>query len=321
MKRVTISLIAMAISVSSSAAVGSKPATQATIDANQALYKALPFQDKKDFERAQKGFIAKQDVVTITNDQGDVVWDLEEYKKFITLDAKAPDSVNPSLWRNAQLNVINGLFKVTEGIYQVRGYDLSNITFIEGKTGWIVFDPLISQETAKAALDFINAQLGERPVTAVIYSHSHIDHFGGVRGIVNEADVLAGKVEIIASHGFTDHAVSENVIAGNAMGRRAIFMYGALLPRNAQGGVNGGLGQTTSTGLATLIRPTRIIEKTGEKHIVDGVKMVFQYTPGSEAPTEINTCCQRKKPFGWRKTAPIPCTISSLFAALRYATH
>lgn len=294
MLRFTISLVAMVISTGAFS-TESKPATQATIEANQALYKSLPFDDTKDFERAQKGLIATQDVVTIKNEQGDVVWDLEEYKKFIILDAKAPDSVNPSLWRNAQLNVINGLFKVTDGIYQVRGYDLSNITFVEGKTGWIVFDPLISQETAKAALAFINEQLGERPVTAVIYSHSHIDHFGGVRGIVDEADVEAGNVEIIASHGFTEHAVSENVIAGNAMGRRAIYMYGALLPRNEQGGVNGGLGQTTSTGLPTLIRPTLIIEKTGEEHIIDGVKMVFQYTPGTEAPTEINTWIPEKK--------------------------
>ncbi|MDA0147965.1 alkyl/aryl-sulfatase [Vibrio sp. LaRot3] len=294
MKHLTIPLLAMFLSISSNAAE-TKPATQATIDENQALYQTLPFDDTKDFERAQKGFIAQQDVVTIKNENGDVVWDLEEYKKFITLDAKAPNSVNPSLWRNAQLNMVNGLFKVTDGIYQVRGYDLTNITFVEGKKGWIVFDPLISQETAKAALDFINQELGKRPVTAVVYSHSHIDHFGGVRGIVNEEDIDAGKVEIIASHGFTEHAVSENVIAGNAMGRRAIFMYGALLPKNAQGSVNGGLGQTTSTGLATLIRPTLIIEKTGEKHTIDGIKMVFQYTPGSEAPTEINTWFPDKK--------------------------
>ncbi|SON52494.1 alkyl/aryl-sulfatase [Vibrio tapetis] len=294
MKRYVISALVIGFSVNSLASE-SMPATSATIEANQKVYKSLPFNDKKDFENAQKGFIAKQDVVTIKNANGDVVWDLEEYKKFITLDAKSPDSVNPSLWRNAQLNVINGLFKVSDGIYQVRGYDLTNITFVEGKRGWIVFDPLISQETAKAALDFINGELGERPVTAVIYSHSHIDHFGGVRGIVDEADVKSGKVEIIASHGFVEHAVSENVIAGNAMGRRAIYMYGALLPRNERGGVNGGLGQTTSTGLATLIAPTLIIEKTGEEHTVDGVRMVFQYTPGSEAPTEINTWFPDKK--------------------------
>ncbi len=294
MKNYVVSALVIGFSVSGLASE-SMPATSATIEANQKVYQSLPFNDKKDFENAQKGFVAKQDIVTIKNANGDVVWDLEEYKKFITLDAKSPDSVNPSLWRNAQLNVINGLFKVSDGIYQVRGYDLTNITFVEGKQGWIVFDPLISQETAKAALDFINSELGERPVTAVIYSHSHIDHFGGVRGIVDEADVKSGKVEIIASHGFVEHAVSENVIAGNAMGRRAIYMYGALLPRNERGGVNGGLGQTTSTGLATLIAPTLIIEKTGEEHIVDGVRMVFQYTPGSEAPTEINTWFPDKK--------------------------
>ncbi|MFO4723513.1 alkyl sulfatase dimerization domain-containing protein [Vibrio cholerae] len=292
-------ILCMAVVLTSGTALAepipSKPATQATIEANQAVYKALDFKDQTDFKNAQRGLIAKQDVVTIKNANGNVVWDLEAYKKFITLDAKAPDSVNPSLWRNAQLNVINGLFEVTDGIYQVRAYDLSNITFVKGDTGWIVFDPLISQETAKAALDFVNAQLGERPVTAVVYSHSHIDHFGGVRGIVNEEDVKAGKVKIIASHGFTEHAVSENVIAGNAMGRRAIYMYGALLPRDERGGVNGGLGQTTSTGLPTLIVPTYIVEKTGEELTVDGVRMVFQYTPGTEAPTEFNTWFPDKK--------------------------
>ncbi|USP04112.1 MBL fold metallo-hydrolase [Vibrio sp. LQ2] len=294
MKSVLALVIAAMVSSGASAA-DPKPATQATIDANNAVKQSLPFSDKKDFENAQKGLIAKQDVVTIKNDKGDVVWDLEQYKQYITLNNPAPDSVNPSLWRNAQLNMINGLFEVTDGIYQVRGYDLSNITFIKGNTGWIVFDPLISQETAKAALDFVNEKLGKRPVVAVVYSHSHIDHFGGVRGIVDEKDVKAGKVKIIASHGFTEHAVSENVIAGNAMGRRAIFMYGALLPRNEFGGVNGGLGQTTSTGVATLIEPTDIIEKTGDEMTVDGVKMVFQYTPGTEAPTEMNTWFPDKK--------------------------
>lgn len=272
-----------------------KDATKSTIDVNNQVKQDLPFSDKKDFENAQKGFIANQDVVTIKNEKGDVVWDLEAYKKYISLDKPSPDTVNPSLWRNAQLNMINGLFEVADGIYQVRGYDLSNITFIKGDTGWIVFDPLISQETAKAALDFINSELGERPVTGVFYSHSHIDHFGGVRGIVDEKDVISGKVPIVASLGFTEHAVSENVIAGNAMGRRAVYMYGALLPRNEKGGVNGGLGQTTSTGVATMIKPTDIIEKTGEERTIDGVKMVFQYTPGTEAPTEMNIWFPDKK--------------------------
>ncbi|MBV1915921.1 MAG: MBL fold metallo-hydrolase [Pseudomonadales bacterium] len=266
-----------------------KAATKYTIEANQAVLASLPFSDKQDFENAQRGFIAKPDVVTITSADGKPVWDLEEYKKFIALDKEAPDTVNPSLWRNAQLNMIHGLFKVTDNIYQVRGYDLSNITFVKGDKGWIVFDPLISPETAKAALDLINKELGERPVVAVIYSHSHLDHYGGARGIISEEDIKSGKVMVIAPEHFTEHAVSENVIAGNAMGRRAIFMYGAMLPRNAKGGVNGGLGQTTSTGLGGLLIPTLDITTTGQEVTVDGVKMVFQMTPGTEAPAEMNT--------------------------------
>jgi alkyl sulfatase BDS1-like metallo-beta-lactamase superfamily hydrolase len=266
-----------------------KPATAATQAANQMVQQALPFNNKDDFANAQKGFIATPDVLTIKGAKGNVIWDLEAYKTFIGLDKPAPDTVNPSLWRNAQLNMLNGLFEVTDGIYQVRGYDLSNITFVKTKTGWIVFDPLISPETAKAAYDLVSQHLGKRPIHAVIYSHSHVDHYGGVRGIVDEADVKSGKVQIIAPEGFTEHAVSENVIAGNAMGRRAVYMYGAVLPRNARGGVNGGLGQTTSAGSPTLILPTLDITKTGQEVDIDGVKMVFQMTPGTEAPAEMNT--------------------------------
>ncbi|KJY94137.1 hypothetical protein TW84_00350 [Vibrio neptunius] len=291
-----IATLGLALLVMNSAnASEPKDASDVTKEVNNQIKQDLPFNDKRDFKDAQRGFVAKQEVVTITNENGDIVWDLEAYKDYISLDKPSPDTVNPSLWRNAQLNMINGLFEVTEGIYQVRGYDLSNITFIKGDTGWIVFDPLISQETAKAALNFINQELGERPVTGVFYSHSHIDHFGGVRGVVDEKDVISGKVPIVASYGFTEHAVSENVIAGNAMGRRAVYMYGALLPRNEKGGVNGGLGQTTSTGIATMIKPTDIIKETGEKRTIDGVKMVFQYTPGSEAPTEMNIWFPDKK--------------------------
>jgi len=265
-----------------------KPATETTKAANKAVQDYLNFNDKQDFEDAQRGLIDQPPTLTIKNANGDVVWDLETYKTYIGLDKAAPDSVNPSLWRNAQLNMIYGLFKVTDRVYQVRGYDLSNITFIQGDTGWIVGDPLISTETAKAAYDLVTKNLGERPIVAVIYSHSHVDHYGGVRGIVDQADVDAGKVRIIAPDGFTEEAVSENVIAGNAMSRRAIYMYGALLPRNAQGGVNGGLGQTASTGTATLIKPTDIITKTGQEMTVDGVRLVFQMTPGTEAPAEMN---------------------------------
>ncbi|WP_083700308.1 alkyl/aryl-sulfatase [Shewanella sp. UCD-KL12] len=288
-KRVLLAALSLTLAQSSIAATQSKPATTFTKDANDAVLNALPFKDRKDFENAQRGFIAKPDTVTIKDAQGNVVWDLEQYKTYISIDKEAPDTVNPSLWRNSQLVMQHGLFEVTEGIYQIRGFDLTNITFIKGKTGWIIFDPLISPETAKAALDFINQQLGERPVVAIIYSHSHIDHYGGATGIATAEQVAAGKVQIIAPEHFTEHAVSENVIAGNAMGRRAVYMYGAMLPRNAKGGVNGGLGMTVSTGLAGLLLPSHEITKTGEKLTIDGVNMEFQLTPGSEAPAEMNT--------------------------------
>lgn len=272
------------------AVINPKPASEFTIQANQNVLHTLPFNDKQDFEDARRGFIAKPDTLTIKDEQGNVVWDLEQYKTYIGLDKTAPDTVNPSLWRNAQLNMEYGLFKVTDKIYQIRGFDLSNITFIQGDKGWIVFDPLISPQTAKAALAFINQTLGERPVTAVVYSHSHVDHYGGAAGLFNSPDeVKKNGVQIIAPEGFTEHAVSENVIAGNAMARRAVYMYGALLPRNAQGGVNGGLGQTTSTGVPSLLLPTRFITKSGEEVTLDGVRMVFQMTPGTEAPAEMNT--------------------------------
>jgi alkyl sulfatase BDS1-like metallo-beta-lactamase superfamily hydrolase len=265
-----------------------KPASEATKAANAALLKSLPFGNKQDFEDAERGLIARPEKLTIKNAKGDVVWDLEQYKGYIGDDKPPPDTVNPSLWRNAQLGLHYGLFKVTDRIYQVRGYDLSVMTFIEGNTGWIVGDPLISMETAKAAYDLVSENLGKKPVAAVIYSHSHIDHYGGVRGIVDEADVKSGKVPILAPYGFTEEAVSENVIAGNAMSRRAIYMYGALLPRSPVGGVSGGLGPTTSTGTATLLIPTDTISKTGEKRTIDGVDFVFQMTPGTEAPSEMN---------------------------------
>jgi len=290
-KKIVTSAFFLALACSGKLAVAaesSKPATTYTLQANKALAEYLNFNDKQDFEDATRGLIDAPTVLTIKNEKGDVVWDLESYKKYIGLDKPVPDTVNPSLWRNAQLNMQYGLFKVTDGIYQVRGYDLSNISFIEGTTGWIVCDPLISAETAKAAYELVSKNLGKKPIVAVIYSHSHVDHYGGVRGVIDEADVKAGKVKIIAPEGFTEESVAENVIAGNAMGRRAVYMYGAMLPRNAQGSVNGGLGQTTSTGNVTLIVPTVNIDKTGTKMTVDGVDMVFQMTPGTEAPAEMN---------------------------------
>jgi alkyl sulfatase BDS1-like metallo-beta-lactamase superfamily hydrolase len=272
------------------APVPAKPATAATRAANQAVLQKLPFSDRTDFDDATRGLIESPSELTILSADGKrAAWDLEAYRKFIDVNKPAPDSINPSLWRNAQLNMLTGLFKVTDNIYQVRNFDLSNITFVRGDTGWIVFDPLVSAETATAAYELVSKHLGKHPVVAVVYSHSHVDHYGGVKGLVSEADVKAGKVQILAPEGFMEHAISENVIAGNAMGRRSFYMYGTLLPPGPLGGVNAGLGQRTSQGRVTLIAPSREVKKTGEEITIDGVKMVFQMTPGTEAPAEMNT--------------------------------
>lgn len=261
-----------------------KAPTEATRAANEKARASLPMADTRDFELAQRGLIARVDDLVIPADQGGTAWDMTRYG---FLDGDAPASVHPGLWRQAKLNNLYGLYEVTDGIYQVRSYDLSNISFIRGSTGWIVIDPLISAETARAALALVNEKLGARPVTTVIYTHSHVDHFGGIKGIVDPADVAAGKVRIVAPTGFMEHAISENVLAGNAMSRRASYMFGRLLPPGPEGQVDTGLGRTTSTGRVTLIPPTDIVSKTGTKLTLDGVDVVFQNTPGAEAPAEM----------------------------------
>ena len=272
--------------VSSSGELSSeiKPASETTRLANAAVLNRLPFGDESDFERAARGFIAGPDALVIRGDDGHVVWDMTVYD---FIQGEAPDSVNPSLWRQAKLNDMHGLFEVVEGIYQVRGYDLSNITFIRGETGWIVVDPLITVESAKAALDLVNQELGIRPVVAVIYTHSHADHFGGVRGVTTPEDVEAGRVRILAPEGFSHHAVSENVLAGNVMTRRAEYMFGGLLEAGPQGRVDAGLGKTTSNGRVSMIAPTDIIGETPTPIAIDGVEMIFMYTPNAEAPAEM----------------------------------
>nr|WP_272211116.1 alkyl sulfatase dimerization domain-containing protein [Marinicella sp. W31]MDC2876998.1 alkyl sulfatase dimerization domain-containing protein [Marinicella sp. W31] len=214
---------------------------------------------------------------------GAPVWNQDQYG---FLEGKAPATVNPSLWRQGQLNAINGLFEVTDGIYQIRGFDLSNMTLVRGDTGWIVIDPLVSEETARAGLELANRELGALPVVAVIYSHSHADHFGGVRGIVDPDRFAAGQVEIIAPSGFMEYAVAENVMAGNVMTRRAAYQFGNVLEKGPKGQVGSGLGQTTSTGTVTLIPPTDIVSETGTEMVVDGVPIIFQMANGSEAPSE-----------------------------------
>ncbi|MCH7518991.1 MAG: MBL fold metallo-hydrolase [Candidatus Dadabacteria bacterium] len=272
-----------------------KPPSDSTVERNNQLRKSLPFSDKRDFEEQKKGFIAKPEYDQIKNESGEVVWDIGRYD--FLLQGKDFDSINPSLQRQAILNMNYGLYEVVPGIYQVRGFDLSNITFVKGETGWIVIDPLTTKETAKAALELVNEELGARPVLAVIYSHSHADHWGGVKGLVTEAEVRSGKVKIIAPVGFMEHAISENVYAGNAMNRRLFYQYGSLLPKNPFGHVDQAIGKTVSTGVIGLIPPNVIIDKPVEELTVDGVEMIFQNTPGTEAPSEMNTYFPQFKAF------------------------
>ncbi|MDG3009468.1 MBL fold metallo-hydrolase [Rhodococcus sp. D2-41] len=245
----------------------------------------MPFADDQDFRDAERGFVGALEPGVVKSAGGDVVWDSDGYA---FLDGECPPTVHPSLWRQSKLCAIQGLYEVTDGIYQIRGLDLSNMTLVEGDTGVIVIDPLISAETAAAGLGLYRKHRGDRPVTGVIYTHSHIDHFGGVKGVTTQEDVDAGRCPVLAPAGFVEHAVAENVYAGTAMGRRAAYMYGAALPRGPVGAVGAGLGSTTSTGMATLINPTVDIDHTDQVETVDGVRIEFQMTPGTEAPSEMN---------------------------------
>ncbi|MDN0083919.1 alkyl sulfatase dimerization domain-containing protein [Crenobacter sp. SG2305] len=269
-----------------SAQAAPNPATDATRKANDAMANYLPFYNKQDFEDVHRGFIADLPSPVIKGKAGNTVIDLSQYD-FLKKKGPVPATVNPSLWRQSQLLATSGLFKVVNGIYQVRNIDLANITFIRGEKGWVVIDPLTSTETAKAALDLINSKVENLPVTGVIFTHSHIDHFAGIRAIVDEKDVRSGKVPLIAPDGFMEEAVSENIFAGNVMSRRASYMYGNLLPRSPQGNVGDGLGLTTAAGNITLIEPNKLIKKTGETLTVDGVDLVFLMAPDTEAPAEM----------------------------------
>ena len=262
-------------------------ATAFTHAQHLAALDALPFADRQDFEDAARGFLGSlPDDGEVTTAQGRVVWSLREYA-FLAEDT-APPTVHPSLWRQARLNMHHGLFEVAPGIYQVRGLDISNMTLVEGDRGVIVVDPLISTEVARAGLDLYARHRGARPVAAVIYTHSHVDHYGGVRGVVDEADVRAGRVPVWAPDRFLQEVVSENALAGHAMVRRAQFQFGATLPRGPRGQVDAGIGKTTSRGTVTLIPPTRVIGAPVETHVVDGVEIVFQLVPDTEAPAEMN---------------------------------
>jgi alkyl sulfatase BDS1-like metallo-beta-lactamase superfamily hydrolase len=264
------------------AARAADPASATTRAVNEAARAAAPFQDRRDYDFAARGFVATRKDPLIRAADGRVVWDLNT---FSFVEAPAPDTVNPSLWRHAQVLSRAGLFKVSDRIWQVRGFDIANVTFVKGDKGWIVIDPLTADETARAAYDLVTEQLGKRPVSAIIYTHSHIDHFGGAGGILPFA---VPDVPILAPQGFTDAAVGENVIAGPAMARRAIYQFGLTLPKGPTGNMGSGIGMAVAPGTQGLVPPNREIAKTGTEIVLDGVKLRFQVTPGTEAPAEMN---------------------------------
>lgn len=241
--------------------------------------------DSADMHDAVRGRVGRNESGLVHDATGRVVWDGERWS---FLQQECPDTANPSLWRQSRLNAVDGLFEVVPGVYQVRGFDVSNMTLVEGQRGVVVIDPLISEECAAAGLALYRAHRGQRPVTGVVYTHSHLDHFGGVGGVVDEADVAAGRIPVIAPSGFMEHAVSENVFAGPAMLARARYMYGSHLTAGPEGTIGFGLAQGTSTGRSGLIAPTEIVERTGAELVLDAVRMVFQLTPGTEAPSELN---------------------------------
>jgi alkyl sulfatase BDS1-like metallo-beta-lactamase superfamily hydrolase len=293
MKNFYYLLILMMFALGLNACKREEPATQRQIEVkstsntqavHQAVLNFLDFKDSTDFQNARRGFIATLKDPIIRNTDGTIAYNLNE---FDFLQAPAPASANPSLWRQGQLNRIHGLFEVLKDkIYQIRGFDLANMTLVASDKGWIVIDPLTSEASARAGLALANEKLGKKPIKAIIFTHSHIDHFGGVKGIISEEQAKTDKVEIIAPEGFFEHAISENVIAGNAMLRRAIFMFGQLLERSPKGLIGNGLAQVSSRGNIGILKPTQTVKQNLQKMTVDGVEIEFQNTPGAEAPSE-----------------------------------
>ncbi|WP_285260531.1 alkyl/aryl-sulfatase [Halopseudomonas bauzanensis] len=286
LKHVThhLSLGLLTLALSGASIASPKPAEPTTASANEAVLHQLPFADKQAFDDARRGFVAEFSEGQIVADNGEIAWDLDVYG-FLE-EEHAPPTVNPSLWRQARLNSIHGLFEVVEGMYQIRGMDLANMTIIEGDTGLIIIDPLLSPATAKAALELYYQHRPKKPVRAVLYTHTHADHFGGVKGVVDEADVRAGKVRIYAPEGFMDHAIAENVIAGNAMIRRGVYQFGSSLPRGVRGHVDSGLGKGLAEGPLTLIPPTDTVPDNATLTI-DGIDIEFLMAHGTEAESEM----------------------------------
>ena len=262
-----------------------KPAHPTTVEANARVATELDFTDRRDFEDAQRGFIGTIPDAHILTDSGHVAWSMADYA---FLDGEPPATVNPSLWRLSQLNRIHGLFQVTDRIYQVRGFCLANVTFVEGDTGLIVIDPLTFTEHARAALDLYFTHRGRRRIVAVIYTHCHRDHYGGIRGVIDPADVEAGGIEVIGPDGFAEEAFSESILAGVAMRRRSLFQFGTSLAPGPMSHIDSGLGKAVGRGGDGFVAPTRLITEPIERHSIDGVEIVFQLTPETEAPAEMN---------------------------------
>ena len=299
------SIVALAEGTGLGLTAGVKSATEFTAAANAAVYDQLDFNDKQEYEFATRGLIAAPETLELVDEDGSVIWSQAAYA-FLDEYEEAPDSVNPSLWENTRNNHAYGLFEVCEGIYQVRGYDMANLTVVKGDTGWIVFDPLMSVECSQAAMQLIEENLGIYPVKAVIISHSHADHFGGILGVMAEEDkadatlsfeeqLSSGRIPVITPVGFTEHAVKENVYAGKGMGRRSNYQYGVLLTPGVTGKLAQGIGMGQSTGTVSFLTPSYEITETGKTLIIDGVELEFQLTPGTEAPAEMNTWLPQHK--------------------------
>jgi alkyl sulfatase BDS1-like metallo-beta-lactamase superfamily hydrolase len=271
-------------------AQGNTAATAATVNANAEMAQTLDLANQQDFDDAARGLIAKPDALTVAGPANSIVWDMPSYD-FVRGDA--PETVNPSLWRQAKINNHHGLFEVTDGVYQLRGFDISNMSIIAGKTGWIIVDPLTTRETAAAAIAFAREHLGDKPIVAIIFTHSHIDHFGGVLSVLGAGP----DTPIVAPVGFMEEATSENVLAGTTMSRRAMFMYGSQLEHSARGHVDTGLGKGPAFGSVAIAAPTHIIDATGKSLTLDGVEFIFQNAPGSEAPAELTFYLPQKKAF------------------------
>lgn len=299
----------------------SKAATSYTAEINSAFYSMLDFENNSEYENATRGLIAAPEILELTDEEGNIIWSQKAYS-FLDDYEEAPDTVNPSLWENTKNNHVYGLFEVTDGIYQVRGYDMANLTLIAGETGWIIFDTLMSEECTQAAMQLVSENLGERPVKAVIISHSHVDHYGGITGLMThdkaadsslsiEDQLASDKIPIIVPEGFTEYAVSENVYAGKAMSRRANYQYGVLLEEGVTGSLSIGIGLGQSTGTVGFIAPTYEITQTGETLVIDGVELEFQMTPGSEAPAEMNTYLPQFKALWCAENCT--CTLHNLY--------